>query len=88
MLENAPWDSPVRRAVNPKDWPWGNPDRDLLAGIVDELRMLRAQVGSLSGVKPHQMPDPIPRPSRGSQTNGAIETGEATLAEIDALLGW
>lgn len=88
VLEHAPWDAPIRRAVNPKDWPWNNPDRDLLAGIVDELRMLRAQVGNLSGVKQHQLPHPISRPSAGSQHNGAIETGEATLAEIDALLGW
>lgn len=88
VLENAPWDSPIRRVVNAKDWPWLHPDRDLLAGIVDELRMLRAQVGNLSGVKQHQLPHPIPRPSAGSQQNGSIETGEATLAEIDALLGW
>lgn len=88
MLEHAAWDSPIRRAMNPKDWPWGDPSRDLLAGIVDELRWLRAQTGNPSGVKQHQLAEPIPRPGGGSDQAGAIETGEAPLEEIDRILGW
>lgn len=88
VIEHAPYDAPIRRAVNPKDWPWGNPERDLLAGVVDEVRALRAQVGNLSGVKAHQMPNPITRPASGSQQSGSIETGEAPLADIDRMLGW
>lgn len=88
MLEWAPWDSPIRRALSPKDWPWGNPERDLNAGIVDELRLLRAQVGNQSGVKPHQLPTPIPRPNSPNENTNVEERREAPLAEIDQLLGW
>lgn len=88
VLENSPWDSPLRRALSPKDWPWGDPSRDLLAGVVDELRVLRAQVGNLSGVKEHQIPRPISRPAAAGPGSGEIETGEAPLAEIDQVLGW
>ncbi|WP_087484931.1 hypothetical protein [Brachybacterium massiliense] len=89
VLEHAPWDAPIRRAVNPKDWPWNDPARDLLAGIVDELRTLQALIGNLSGAKPHQFPEPIKRPvTAGGEHAGAIETGEATLEEIDRILGW
>lgn len=88
MLEHSPWDSPLRRALSPKDWPWNDPSRDLLAGIVDELRSLRAQVGNVSGIKQHQLPTPIPRPTGSAPGGGEIETGEATLAEIDSILGW
>ncbi|GAA1714436.1 hypothetical protein [Brachybacterium phenoliresistens] len=90
MLEHAPWDAPSRRIQNEKDWVWGDPNRDLLAGIVDQLRTLRAQVGNISGVKQHQLPNPIPRPAKagGSEQAGQIETGEAPLADIDRMLGW
>ena len=88
VLETAAWDSPIRRAVNPKDWPWGNPERDLHAGIVDELRFLRAQVGNLSGVKQHQLPTPIPRPHSGGAQTEVVDRQEATLDEIDRMLGW
>lgn len=85
----CPWDAPIRKVLEPKDWVWGDPSRDLLAGVVDELRNLRAQVGNLSKVQVSQMPKPIPRPASSSGSgDGQIETGEATLAEIDALLGW
>lgn len=87
VLEHSPWNSPLRRAVNPKDWPWGNPDRDLLAGIIDELRILRVLNGNQSGAKPHDLPQPIPRPG-ASTGSDVIETGEATLDEIDRMLGW
>ncbi len=85
----SPWDAPIRKVIEPKDWVWGDPSRDLLAGVVDELRNLRAQVGNLSKVQVSQMPQPIPRPATSSGPGeGQIETGEATLTEIDALLGW
>jgi len=88
VLEHAPWDAPLRRALNPKDWPWNDPNRDLLAGAVDELRGLRTQVGNLSGAKVHQFPEPIRRPAAASAQDGQIETGEAPLDEIDRMLGW
>ena len=87
VLEYASWDAPIRRAVNPKDWPWNDPARDLLAGIVDELRLVRAQIGNLSGVKQHQLPPPIPRPGKSSDPQ-EIERREAPLTEIDSMLGW
>lgn len=90
VLEYAPWDAPIRRVMNPMDWPWNDPSRDLLAGVVDELRTLQALVGNQSGKKPHQFPEPIRRPAAagGGEQPGAIETGEATLDEIDRILGW
>lgn len=87
-LEHAPWDAPIRRATNPQDWPWNDPSRDLLAGVVDELRILRAQVGNLSGMKQHQLPALIPRPHGGNTDVETVERREATLDELDSLLGW
>lgn len=87
-LEHAPWDAPIRRATNPKDWPWNDPARDLLAGVVDELRILRVQVGNLSGAKQHQLPTPIRRPGSGNAQTDVVDRREAPLAEIDSLLGW
>lgn len=84
VIECAPWDSPIRRAVS-EEWPWGDPSRDLLAGIIDELRALRAQVAGLFSSRPTRMPERIPRPGHAS---GRIETGEATVEEIDKLFGW
>jgi hypothetical protein len=83
VIEYLPWDAPLKQAVHPKEWVWGNPLMDPLVGAVDLLSNIATKTPRPRGLAASKLPKPTERPWAKSEKRASADV--VSLAELDAL---
>lgn len=84
LVEHLDWDDPLSRAMNPKDWAWNDPSRDLLVTVIEVLGQINAKTPLAHKQKKGDLPKRIPRPwDKKSQSVQKLGSKPRPLAEID-----
>lgn len=84
VIETAPWDSPIARALEPKDWPWGNPLHNIVVSILEATQAVNVKTIAPKNVRRSDFLQ-VPRPWDQSKASKTIGT-PMPLADLDAWL--
>jgi hypothetical protein len=88
VVEWLPYDAPLPRAINGKEWFWYHPIADLIAGAVDRLGLISAVVSRRDRIKKTEIPNPIPRPWDKEKRIKKIGSTPMPLRALRDRLGW
>lgn len=88
IFSTAPYDSPIQRALNPKDWWWANPVNEIIVGLFESNQMLLAVAERRQGIKRSELPKPVPRPWDVSTNTEKIGDKPMPLHELRKAIGW
>lgn len=89
MIDTLAWDSPIRRAVEPDWWQFGDPNYSLLADIRDFLGVIAVKTPAPPKMKRKDLPEPVPRPGDEKKTGKKVHAPEpVSFAQLDAELNW
>lgn len=81
------WDSPIRRAVEPEWWQFGDPNYALLADIRDFVGVIAVKTPAPKGFGKKHLPDPVPRP--GDNEGKKVHTAEpVSFEQLDQEINW
>lgn len=86
LVENLGWDDPLARAINPKDWAWNDPSRDLLVTVIELLGLINAKTPMAYKQKKSDLPKRIPRPWDKKSNVQKLGSKPRPLAEVDKWL--
>lgn len=85
MARHLPTDSATFRAINP-DWEW-DVHAQLLALVVDEIRVGTYTARALGGDRSARLPDPLPRPGVGT-SDDVTTWGRDSALPLDEMADW
>lgn len=89
VIDTLSWDSPIRKAVEPEWWQFGNPDYALLADIRDFLGVIAVKTPAPQKMSKKDLPDPIPRPGDKPNAKKKVYTAEpVSFEQLDRELNW
>lgn len=88
LIYSLPYDSPLHRAENPKEWFWYNPMNDVLVGVYDALGVIAATQDRRPKIKKNEIPKPTLRPWDKTRDVEKIGSTPRPISELNALLGW
>lgn len=88
MINNLPYDDPLMRAINGKDWFWFNPAFDVIAGIYDGIGALVAVVDRRAGIKRSDIPERTLRPWDKRTDKEVLKVKPSKIDDLKKLLGW
>ena len=88
VVSNLPYDDPLIRAINGKDWFWYNPMFDVVTGIYDGISQLVAVVSRRPAIKRSDVPKPVPRPWDKKQETEVLKVKPSKIEDLRKLLGW
>lgn len=88
IVETLKADSPLFRAMHPKDWYWYDPFFEILAGIHDAVHH-RAATGDIRpGIKKRDVPKPLVRPWQKVKEEEKLVGDKMPLDDMRQALGW
>lgn len=88
VIDNLPYDDPLMRAINGKEWFWYNPMFDVVTGIYDGLSQLVAVVTRRPGIKRSEVPKRTRRPWDKNEEVEILKVKPSKIADLRKLLGW
>lgn len=88
IISNLPYDDPLIRAINGKDWFWYHPMFDVLTGIYDGISQLVAVVSRRPGIKRTEIPKPTLRPWDKKQESEVLKVKPSKISDLRKRLGW
>lgn len=88
VIAALPYDAPLLRAENPKEWFWFHPMNDVLVGIYDALAITSATQAQRPKIKKSDIPKPTLRPWDKSKDVEKLGNTPRPIDELNALLGW
>lgn len=88
VISNLPYDDPLVRAINGKDWFWYHPAFDVLVGIYDTLSQIVAVVSRRPQIKRSEVPKPTRRPWDQKQETEVLKVKPSKISDLRKLLGW
>lgn len=83
-----PYDAPLSRAINGKNWWWYHPVADYIVGIFDGISALVAVASRRPGIKRSEIPKPTVRPWDKEKTAEVLKVKPSTLERMRERLGW
>lgn len=88
MISNLPFDDPLMRAINGKEWFWFHPMFDVVTGIYDGISQLVAVVSRRPAIKRSDVPKPVPRPWDKTKETETLKVKPSKIEDLRKLLGW
>lgn len=88
VIETMPWDSPIRRVVEPEWWQYGDPNYALLADIRDFLGVVAVKTPTPKGMNKKHFPEPVPRPGAGDKNRKVHKAEAVSFAQLDSEINW
>lgn len=88
MITTLPYDSPLERQRNGKDWHWYGPLTDILAGIYDNLGVSVAVQARRPKVRKNDIPKPLTRPWDIVKHVEKLGKTALPIADLRRRLGW
>ena len=84
IVENMTWTDPLYRVMNPEDWAWADPMRDVVVTIVDLLAEINAKTPRPQGLPRSRMPKRVDRPKPARKAAAPAAAGH----EWDDMTEW
>lgn len=88
IIVTLPYDSPLERQRNGKDWHWYSPHADLLGGIYDKIGIGIATQANRPKWKKSDLPKPLTRPWDIKKHVEKLGKTALPLAQLRKRLGW
>lgn len=88
VISTLPYDAPLMKAINGKDWWWYHPVVDYVVGIFDSLLVLVSVVDRRHGVKRSEIPKRTVRPWDKQKESEVIKVKPSSLSDMAKRLGW
>lgn len=88
VIESISWDSPIRRAMDPEFFHFGNPEYALLADIRDFLGVIAVKTPTPKGMSKKHLPEPVPRPGDESKNKKVYKAEPVSFAQLDQEINW
>ena len=88
VVDNLPYDDPLMRAINGKDWFWYSPMFDVLTGIYDGIGVIASIVERRPRVRKSEVPDRTPRPWDKKKESEVLKVKPSKIDDLRKLLGW
>lgn len=88
LMSTQPFDAPINKAINGKDWWWYHPVVDHIVGIFDALGVIAAILNQRPNVKKSQIPKPTLRPWDTTKEKEVLKVKPSPLSAMRKMLGW
>lgn len=88
VISNLPYDDPLIRAINGKDWYWYSPLFDVLTGIYDGIGVIAAVIQRRPRIQKSEVPSRTPRPWDKKKETEVLKVKPSTLDNMRKMLGW
>lgn len=88
MLHTTSYDSPLSRAINPKEWWWNHPVNDVIVGVFDSLQFIGAIVSRRPKIKKTDLPKRTLRPWDKTKETEVLKVKASPIGKLRKLLGW
>lgn len=88
VIATLPYDSPLERQKNGKDWHWYGPLTDMVAGIYDSTGVGVATQSQRAKWKRTEIPKPLTRPWEIITHEEKLGTRALPLDQLRKELGW
>ncbi|MFJ2618160.1 hypothetical protein [Glutamicibacter sp. NPDC087344] len=87
-MSTLPFDAPINKAINGKDWWWYHPVVDHIVGIFDSLGVIATIISQRPKIKRSDVPKPTLRPWDKTKEKEVLKVKASPISAMRKRLGW